>query len=188
MKIIILIFIALNLQACEPTLDSSSTHEEIVETLSDNYHAHENEFNKVLAFYQENWVPEIKGKFYCFDHESDFTTTEYYQKEYSDEDKTWHLKSREVCALQETAKMIYWNRYDDQWIFYTFETENNDYLVWYGYVFSTKKIITEDICEGEDPKEGKENGSCMIPLKNNWYINYSYGRIPQEFLEKYKSR
>ena len=187
MRIIIFLFFTLGLQACEPKLDSSSTYEEAVETLTDNYYDNQDDFNKILAFYQENWVPGIKEKFYCFDHESDFTTTEYYQKEYSDEDKEWHLKSREVCSLQETAKMIYWSRYDDQWIFYTFEAQNDEYLVMYEYVFSKEKINAEDICDETDPKEGREKGSCMIPLKNNWYINYSYGRIPQEFLEKYKS-
>ncbi|MCW9029469.1 MAG: hypothetical protein OQJ80_11090, partial [Kangiella sp.] len=131
----LLLFLALGLQACEPKLDSSSSYEEVVETLSDNYYDNQNEFNQILTFYQENWVPGIKEKFYCFDHKTDFITTEYYQKEYSDEDKEWYLKSREVCALQETAKMIYWNRYDEEWVFYTFETQNDDYLVTYEYVF-----------------------------------------------------
>lgn len=185
---ILFLFFTLGLQACEPKLDSSSTYEEVVETLTDNYYDNQDEFNQIIAFYQENWVPGIERKFNCVGYGEDLTTTEYYQKEYSDEDKEWYLKSREVCALQDSAKMFYWNRSDNRWIFYTFEARNDGYLVKYVYVFSKEKINAEDICEDTDPKEGKEQGSCMIPLKANWYINYYYGRIPQEFLEKYKSR
>lgn len=185
------IFLMLLLLGCEPTLDNSSTHEEVIDTLSENFYDKKDEFVKILSFYQDNWVPDIKEKFNCLRNdksEVDFTTTEYYQKSYSDEEKEWYVKSREVCKLQESAKTFYWRKTDSQWHFYTFEMRQAGYFIGYEYIYSENKVADKTICMGDEPKKGTEKGSCNIPLSDGWYIHYTFSPIPKELINNFEPR
>ena len=187
----VIMFMAIILLGCEPTLDKESSYMEVVETLTENFNDKKPGFEKILLFYRENWVPGIKEKFHCLDREDDevdFTTTEYYKKSYSDEEKEWYLKSREVCELQFTAKIFFSNKAEDLWVFYTYMNRHDGYFNWYDYGYSEETLDDEGVCKGDDPKNKEEKGRCFIPLNDHWFINYTFGRIPKEMLERYKSR
>ena len=183
------ILLMLVLVGCEPSLDSSSTYEEVVDTLTENFNENREQFERLIELYQEENGSDYGCWRSLLDGSIDFTISELYEKKEGYEKVVWMEKSTEVCKLQEATRAFLSTQDDNAWGFGTFENSEGRYLNIYMYVYRIKMPSSKYHCIGINPRENKEKGWCLIPLSEHWSIDYSFIRYPEtRSYEEYKSK
>ena len=179
MNKIILLLLALSLQACDPTIDQNSSLEKVLKVIKQNFKDNVEEFEFIKEYYYDNNHKFI-GEEHC---------TYYFDGEDVREDEDFKSLSlqeqKEILNFEELCTALYNAKVNplggggpNRFVLSTFDTVKENRSHSFSYEYNKLPLSTSYLCEEDYLENLGESGICYFELDKNWTLVHRYIVIP----------